>query len=182
MRKATQLGAILFGLSACTGAETEFSQRADNTVPESGVASLELSVDELIIDEINYAELISKSINFTVTNVGDNTLQLYMVGLADSGDGVFYIEEETDLALSPGISREFSVVATLSEFVSAEGSVRIKSNDSAYLDHRLPVYAYPAGWEDIGGGDDTGASGGEDTGASGGEDTGTEESGSGSDG
>ena len=182
MRKATQLSAILIGLSACTGAETEFSQRADNTVPESGVASLELSVDELVIDEINYEELISKSINFSVTNVGDNTLQLYLVGLADSGDGVFYIEEETDLVLSPGISREFSVVATLSEFVSAEGSVRVKSNDSAYLDHRLPVFAYPTGWQDKDDGEDTGASGGNDTGASGGEDTGSGGSDSGSDG
>lgn len=182
MRKAKNLSVTLMGLWACTGTETEFSQRADNTVPESGVASLELSADELIIDEINYAEFISKSINFSVTNVGDKTLQLYLVGLADSGDGVFYIEEETDLALSPGISREFSVVATLSEFVSAEGSVRIKSNDSEYLDHRLPVYAYPAGWEDTGGSDDTGASGGEDTGAPGEEDTGSEASDSGSDG
>jgi hypothetical protein len=159
----------LLALMACAG-DTEFSSTPDDSIPETGVAELQLSDAEITISEINYSEQISKSAEFTISNIGDNTLQLYLVGLADSGDGAIYIEEETSLSLLPGISREFAVVATLTEFISAEGSLRIKSNDSDYLDHRLPVYAFPAGWEDTGGAD-TG-SGGDDTG-SGGDDTGS---------
>ena len=169
----TKIGLVLStGLIGCSG-ETQFSSTPDDSIPETGVAELEISTDAIVIEEINYSEQISKSASFTITNVGDNTLQLYLVGLADSGDGAFYIEEESDLALMPGIDREFSVVATLTEFITAEGSLRVKSNDADYLDYRLPVSAFPAGWEDTGGsgGSDTG-SGGSDTG-SGGSDTGS---------
>ena len=164
----------LLALVACAG-DTEFSSTPDDTIPEDGVAELEISDAEITISEVNYSEQISKSAVFTISNSGDNNLQLYLVGLADSGDGAIYIEEETSLSLMPGISREFTVVATLTEFISAEGSLRIKSNDSDYLDHRLPVYVFPAGWEDTGGAD----SGGDDSGSS---DTGSGSSDTGSEG
>ena len=155
--KKTWLFCLLL-VYGCAG-ETEFSSTPDNSVPETGVAELELSVEEILIEDVNYEEQISKSASFTISNVGENTLQLYFVGLADSGDGAFYIEEETDLSLMSGISRDFVVVATLPDFVSAEGTIRIRSNDGDYLDHRLPVSAFPRGWEgDVSGGDDTGSS------------------------
>ena len=172
MRASIKSWMVLVPMVHACGGETEFSSTPDNTIPETGVAELALSVDEIVIEEVNYEAQISKSATFSISNEGDNTLQLYFVGLADSGDGVFYIEEETDLSLMPGISRDFTIVATLPDFVAAEGTVRIRSNDSEYIDHRLPVSAYPVGWEGSGGGD-TGM-GGDDTGSeSSAEDTGS---------
>jgi hypothetical protein len=150
---------ILTLMLAC-GGEQQFTNNNTNGVGEQGVAELVYSPLEFTFTDLNWEDNVSKSAELTITNSGDGNLSLSVVDISDSGGGAFYTTEETNLIIAPESERSFTVVATLTEFVAAEGELRVKSNDADYLDLRIPLYATPAGWTgDTTGGDDTGDTG-----------------------
>jgi len=152
---------MILPLMLACGGEQQFSNNNIDGVGEQGVAELAYAPTEMVFTELNWEEVVSQSADIIITNNGDGNLSLSIVDISDSGGGAFYTTEETSLVLQPDSERAFTVVATLSEFVAAEGELRVKSNDADYLDLRIPLYATPAGWTgDTKGGQDTG----EDTG------------------
>lgn len=152
---------MIFPLMLACGGEQQFSNNNVAGVGEQGVAELAYTPAEMVFTELNWEDGVSQSANLTITNNGDGNLSLSIVDISDSGGGAFYTAEETNLVLQPDSERDFTIVATLSEFAAAEGELRVKSNDADYLDLRIPLYATPAGWTgDTTGGEDTG----EDTG------------------
>lgn len=168
MRQLVTLSALLgLALTACDGGETGFTNTPDDATGDQGNGVAEIIPTEIHLEDLDWEQGISQSAQIKVTNAGDANLKIYSYGLSDSADGVLYAEEESNLELSPGADREFTVVATLEEFAQAVGEVRIRTSDSDAIDVRIPVTASPLGWE----GDDTGTADGSGTGG-GGDDTG----------
>ena len=163
------LGRLLAGCAG-GGGEQNFSQNDDDGEGEQGVADLSLSAEYLVFTEVNYEQVVSKSQPLTVTNIGDNELKVSTIDIADSGGGVFYVFEEHDVIIAPGASEDFEIVATMTQNTPAVGSLRLETNDAEYLNHRLPLCAFPAGWA---GSVECAADTGEDTGDTGGEDSGS---------
>ena len=137
-------------LVACGGDQT-FSASKQVANQDQGTGAMEVTPDPLVFTGLEVG--LSQSMPFKVTNTGDGNLQVYKVDLTDSGvpdtggTAVFYIEEEQDKILAADGEREFTVVATLSVEAPAVGEARIKTNDEDNMDFRLPLLAYPAGWD-----------------------------------
>jgi hypothetical protein len=151
--------------AACSG-EQGFSHSEKDNDNEQGVGVLEVSPTELLFTDLDWEQAISQSQVVKITNVGENNLALYDVGIVDSGaaelgdEGVFYMGDFSEARLAPGVSAEYDVVATLSEYVVAHGEARIRCNDADAADFRIPLTAVPLGWKgDTGEGDDTGEGG-----------------------
>jgi hypothetical protein len=157
-------------LIAC-GGDTGFSGTPDENTTVEGNGKMEITPATLDFPDLEIG--IASSQPLKVKSVGDNTLKLYTVDLSDSGGGVFYLEEESSISLAPGTEREFTIVATASEEGLFVGEMRIKTNDTDYLDLRVPATAWTPGYGpggDTGGGDTGGGdTGGGDTGSGGGD-------------
>ena len=148
---------MILPLMLACGGEQQFSNNNVDGVGEQGVAELSYAPAEMVFSGLNWQDGVSQSADFTITNNGDGNLSLSIVDISDSGGGAFYTTEETNLVLQPDSERDFTVVATLTEFVDAVGELRVKSNDADYLDLRIALYATPDGWTgDTTGGGDTG--------------------------
>jgi hypothetical protein len=136
-------------LPACSSGEQGFGNTEDNSNVDEGTALLEYSPLELIIEDVDYDQQISSSGIFTIDSVGDGVLRLYDVALANTGGGVLYMTPyDDDINLAAGVSRDFTVVATLSEYGKVEGSVRIQSNDGDQQLIEIPITVLPVGWVD----------------------------------
>ena len=154
---------MILPLMLACGGEQQFSNNDVDGVGEQGVAEMSYSPTEFTFTDLNWEDGVSVSAEIVIVNSGDNNLSLSVVDISDSGGGAFYTTEETNIILQPESDRTFTVVATLYEFASAEGEMRVKSNDADYLDLRIPLTAFPLGWT----GDttpDTGDNQGKDTG------------------
>ncbi len=154
----SRMPAVLCALLLGCDSDTQFSNTDVDGTNEQGVGALSLDPEELVFTDLSWEEGVSQSMDITLTNVGDNNLSISVLDISDSGGGVFYTQDESNIVLQPGGSRDFTVVATLSTYEVAEGKLRVKTNDADYLDHRVPLIAYPVGW-------DGSTSGGEDSGA-----------------
>jgi len=139
----------------CTSGDQQFSESDVDGTNQQGTTKMFLEPTELSFTDLNWEEGVSASMDFTVTNVGAANLELTVIDIADSGDDVFYMVEQTNIIVIPKDSRTFTVAATLNEYIQATGTLRIKANDIDYLDYRMPLTATPIDWVDTGG-DDTG--------------------------
>lgn len=136
---------LVFAL-ACQG-EQGFSNAKDDDKGDAGTAVIAVTPTEITFSDMDWEGKVSQSEPFKVTNEGvDGNLQLYDVGIVDSGGGVFYMEEFAEAKLAPGASAEFTVVATLTAFEAIDGEARIVSNDKDAHEFRIPLHAIPAGW------------------------------------
>jgi len=147
--------ALLVAILAGCGGDQGFTHADDKGTDEQGVGMLEVIPTEVVFTDLNWEKGVASSQSIKITNVGDNNLKLYDVGITDSGDGVFYMEDFTESQLAPGMSAEFSVVATLTTFAAATGEARVVCSDADNHDYRLPLSAFPIGWKGDTG-DDTG--------------------------
>jgi hypothetical protein len=162
-------------LTACSGGETQFTQKTDDPNPPSGTGVLTVSPAEVVIADLDWEGAIARSVVFVAENTGDGNLQIYSVKISSAGESdgqsVFYLEELSNLVLSPGGTREITVVATLRTDERVEGEARIKTSAVDSSDFRVPLIALPLGWEappDTGSGDTgSGDTGSGDTGGSG---------------
>lgn len=161
MRQALPLlfSALLLG---CVN-DTNFTKQQNDieVVSGSGVLVLEPATVDLwgLTPEVTASETL------VLNNLGDNNLVIYEARLISSGGGTFYLPTEwqtTERTIAPNQALEMIVAATLSEPGTAEGSLRIKSNDDT-----LERYVTLRATTDSAVGD-TGATGG-DTGATGGD-------------
>jgi hypothetical protein len=134
---------LALGLVACQ-ADTGFSGTQDDNNEIEGNGKLEITPTTLEFPDLEIG--IASSELIKVTSVGDNTLKLYTVDLADSGGGVFYMEEESSLSLAPGTVKEFTVVATAEEEGLFVGEMRLKTNDIDNLDLRITTTAWTPGY------------------------------------
>lgn len=139
----------LFFLVAC-GGENNFNTGTDQGSEEQGVAQMVYSDDYIVFTDVLWDPKfpISSGKTFTVSNVGTNNLTISTLDIADSGGGVFFTEEQDDLILAPEVSKEITVVATLTEFAPGYGELRIKSNFGEERDLRIPLCAFPEGYTD----------------------------------
>jgi len=138
-------------MAACSGSETEFTQKAGDPDVPTGTGALTVTPAEVVISELDWEGAIARSVVFVAENTGDGALQIYSIKISNAGasDGqsVFYIEEQSDIILSPGAVREVTVVATLRTDERIEGEARIKTSAAEASDFRVPLVALPAGWE-----------------------------------
>ena len=122
--------AALTALSACSSGEQGFGNTSQNSNTDQGNGSMEISPSKLVIEGVNWEDGVAGSGTLTVTSTGDGTLRLYDVALSNTGDGALYmVPVDEDINLATGVSREFVINATLTEFEKVEGSLRIQSND-----------------------------------------------------
>ena len=174
MRRAPLTAALLAGLAACSGKETNFSNTDDGSNVGTGTTELSFTPDPIVI-EIPDSEAqpftpgVSFSEPFRVANEGDAELILYTIDLADSADGVVDMQDVDNRTVPVGGSREFVVVATLQDRTQVEGLIRVKANAEGWQDARVRVIACVEGECDLGG-DDGARTGGDDGGGTGGDD------------
>lgn len=152
--------AALTALSACSSGEQGFGNTSQNSNTDQGNGSMEISPTKLVIEDVNWEDGVAGSGTLTVTSTGDGTLRLYDVALSNTGDGALYmVPVDEDINLATGVSREFVINSTLTEFEKVEGSLRIQSNDGEQQLVEVPIEALPAGWvepEDSGDAGDSG--------------------------
>jgi len=147
--------AATVALLACGGGEQGFGNNEQNTNVDEGTGGMEISPAALVIEDVDYEQQISGSGVFTISSIGEGTLRLYDVALSSTGGGVLYMTpNDDDINLAAGASRDFTVVATLTEYGKVSGAVRIQSNDGDQQLVEVPVTVYPVGWEEP---DDSGA-------------------------
>ena len=154
---------LALALVAC-GGDTGFSGTPNDNNEVEGNGKLEITPTTLEFPDLVIG--IASSQPVKVTSVGDNTLKLYTVDLADSGGGVFYLEEESSLSLAPGTEREFTVVATAEEEGLFVGEMRLKTNDVDNLDLRITATAWTPGYAPDGSDSGTSDGGASDSGTS----------------
>ena len=147
------LPACLLGLNlalvACSQGEQGFGTTDEPTNEDEGTAAMEIDPAVVVIDEVAYEgdPPVSKAGSFTIRSVGDGTLRLYDVDLANTAGGVLYMEPYDDtLNLAAGVEREFTVVATLNANEAVTGKIRVQSNDGEQQLVEIPVEVYPIGW------------------------------------
>jgi hypothetical protein len=154
---------ILAALQGCA-ATTGFSSTPEENEGVQGNAVLALSDDALVIldAQVGY----SRDGSLTATSAGDGNLLVYEVALLDNTEQIFYFEEpESTLTVAPGQALTWRVVATLEREEPAFATLRVRTNDPAANDLRVPVSVYPSGQEPP---EDSGAGPADDTGDSGG--------------
>jgi len=127
--------------------ETNFSNKSDDEVSVEGVAEMAYNPEYMVFTDLNWEQGVSFGQDFNISNVGDNNLTITTLDIANSGDGAFFVQEEDNLILGPGLERTFTVVATLYEDRVAVGELRVKSNDADARDLRIPLCAFPAGYK-----------------------------------
>ena len=140
-------GFILAPFFACNTGDLGFSSTNDDIVMQQGDALMEWSPQEIIISDMEVGVTYSGII--TITSVGENTLQIDKVDVTDSANGIFYMDTSIteDLSLSAGVSREVILIAQIEEANTYVGEVRIRSNYIHDTDVRIPVCAFPMGYE-----------------------------------
>jgi len=134
-------------ICAC-GAETGFQNTDDDGDFVEGNGKLEWLPAELVFTDLLQSITVSQMLK--LTSAGENNLVVYEVRVLNSGGGVFYMgEEEGQITLAPGTSREFPVTATMDEWAAeAIGSVRVKTNDPDAIVLEIPCSATPsADWD-----------------------------------
>ncbi len=141
--------AATVALLACSGGEQGFGNTDQNTNVDEGTGTMEVSPAALVIEDVDYEQQVSSSGVITVTSTGEGTLRLYDVALSSTGGGVLYMQpNDDDINLASGVSRDFTVVATLTEYGKVTGAARIQSNDGEQQLVEVPITVYPVGWEE----------------------------------
>ncbi len=132
---------------ACNTADQGFSAQSQDIYADGGYAELTVAPNEVVFSEME--DGITYSMGFTVESVGETTLQIDKVDITNSAEGVFYIDTSAteDVNLDPGVSREFIVIAQATTAGIYVGEARIRSNDSGNRDLRVPLCAFPLGYE-----------------------------------
>ena len=134
-------------LMACSGQSSTFSSKGDdNSTLDQGVGQLTWSPEVLLIADVQLG--IAQAGTLTITSSGDNTLRIDSISLSNAGDGVFYVEDRSDLNLAPEQETTVDVVANFDNIGFAEGELRIRSNDADNRDLRIPVCAVTEGYPD----------------------------------
>ena len=144
----TLVSLLITSFIACNSADQSFSAKDQNIYAEDGYADLTYTPQEIIFTEMEL--LITYSLGFTVESTGDATLQIDKVDITDSANGIFYVDTSAteDINLSPGVTREFIVIAQAQEEgVSYYGEARIRSNVSSASDIRIPLCGFPIGYD-----------------------------------
>ena len=134
---------LLTSLLGCTAGETEFSDADVETNPADGTGEMAYSPAEFVFTDVEIGVTYNQEL--TIQSIGEANLAIYLVGLSESADGIFYMEIAEDIILAPGTERSFPVTVTMDEANIAEGEIRISSNDSEDMELRLPITAYPVG-------------------------------------
>ncbi len=132
---------------ACNTADQGFSAQSQDIYADGGYAELTVSPGEVVFSEME--DGITYSTGFTVESIGETTLQIDKVDITNSAEGVFYVDTSAteDVNLDPGVSREFIVIAQATTADVYVGEARIRSNDAANRDLRVPLCAFPMGYE-----------------------------------
>ena len=138
---------LTFLLIACTQGDQSFGAVNEVTGQDQGTALLEYSPAEIIFTDVELDFLGSGTL--TITSIGDGALSIDKVDITNSADGAFYMDEASteNLSLQPEISRDFVVTILMETAATHIGELRIRSNDEAHRDVRIPLCAFPAGYE-----------------------------------
>ena len=134
---------LLTAMIGCTAGETEFSDADVETNPAEGTGEMSYSPAEFVFTDVEIG--VTYNQDLVIQSVGEANLSIYLVGLSESADGIFYMEIAEDIVLAPGTERSFPVTVTMDEANIAEGEIRLSTNDSDNLELRLPITAYPVG-------------------------------------
>jgi hypothetical protein len=161
-------------LLACSGGEQGFGQGKTSDAIEGGAGLLEVYPGEVVWDRAVVDQ--PETAGFRITSVGESPLRVTEVSISNAGettdpDGgspesvfrdlrAFEPEKHTvPFSLEPGDAAEFLLSALFLSAGTAEGQIRIRSNDTeaegpAPGDYRLTLLA--TGVDPASGGDDTG--------------------------
>ena len=138
---------LTFLFIACVTGDQTFGAVNEVTGQDQGLAKLEYQPSEIIFTDVDVDFLSSGTL--TISSVGDGALSIDKVDITNSADGAFYMDEASteDLSLLPEISRDFIVTVLMETADVYLGELRVRSNDEDYRDLRIPLCAFPSGYE-----------------------------------
>ena len=138
---------LTFFFIACTQGDQTFGAVNEVTGQNQGTAQLEYSPAEIIFSDVEVEFLSSGSL--TIQSIGDGALAIDKVDITNSADGAFYMDEASteNLSLQPEITRDFVVTILMETAAVHIGELRIRSNDEDHRDVRIPLCAFPLGYE-----------------------------------
>lgn len=122
----------------------EASSEQENGDNLSG--EVEISADQIELEVEDFETTVSSTL--TVSSIGENPLLISRIDITNSGEGLFYVEEELDVELAVDSSLDVLIIASgLQEELTEPrwGELRVRSNDGSNPDIRVPLCAYPSG-------------------------------------
>jgi len=150
------LSSSFFTLSVGCDGETGFSKAPDSPVIQEGQGEITVEPMPIRIENLDWEAGTTRGQVVEVRNDGDNTLKVHDIALTSNAGGALYLEDVGSLNLGPGVSAEFSILATLTTFEPVESVLRIQSGDVDEPNLTIPILAVPEGYEFP---DDTGDTG-----------------------
>jgi hypothetical protein len=151
--RAIPLLSLLF--AACQ-TDTGFTHQDDDGSAIEGDAKMELSATVVVWEDLNLAQTYSREL--IISSTGERNLLIYEARVIDSAGGVFYLPDEwkdNEKTIMPGTSVTMVLTAYFDEDseagTTAEGSLKIRSNDVDETEHLLSLTATLASGVDTGG-------------------------------
>ena len=132
---------------ACGQGDQTFGAVKEVSGQDQGTAMMTIEPLEILFEDVEVGILSSGSI--TITSVGDGALSIDSVDITNSVDGAFYMDSSSaeDLSLEPGITREIVATITMQTAEIHIGEMRVRSNDEDNRDVRIPMCAFPLGYD-----------------------------------
>ena len=132
---------------ACGQGDQTFGAVKEVSGQDQGTAMMTIDPLEILFQEVEVGILSSGSL--VITSVGDGTLAIDSVDITNSVDGAFYMDTSSaeDLSLEAGISREIIATVTMQTAEAHIGEMRVRSNDEDNRDVRIPLCAFPVGYD-----------------------------------
>ena len=132
---------------ACGQGDQTFGAVKEVSGQDQGIAMMTIEPSEILFQEVEVG--ISTGEYLVITSVGDGALTIDSVDITNSVDGAFYLgtSSSEDLSLEPGISREIVATVTIQTDEVHIGEMRVRSNDEDNRDVRIPLCAFPKGYQ-----------------------------------
>jgi hypothetical protein len=128
-------GAVL--CAGCAGSETGIGSDGNNLEGPVGEPVAAISPTEIVWDAapVGY----SVTADLSIANSGDGNLEVYEISLLSDSSDSFVFDNVADVTLEPDASQTWSVTCDLEEAITAEASLRIRTNDDTQVEVIVPL-------------------------------------------
>ena len=132
---------------ACGQGDQTFGAVKEVSGQDQGTAMMTIEPSEILFQNVKVGMTSGESL--VITSVGDGTLAIDSVDITNSADGAFYlgVSSPEDLVLEPGVSSEIDATVTIQTAEVHIGEMRVRSNDEDNRDVRIPLCAFPEGYQ-----------------------------------
>ena len=135
---------LLIVILACGQPDTTFAGSGGDDDPSGldGTATASITPAELVWTGVDVGY--SSELQLTIASVGDGDLTVYDLSLLNDTTESFVFDRVEDLTLAPGESESFDVTCDLESAITAEATIRVRTNDATQTEVSVPLTCSPA--------------------------------------